>query len=349
MSQVLTVVGARPQFIKAAPVSKALAAVGCDEFLVHTGQHYDDAMSERFFRELGLRPPDANLHVGSAPHGAQTAAMLAGLEPIVIQRRPDWLLVFGDTNSTLAGALVAAKLHVRVAHVEAGLRSFNRSMPEEINRLVTDHLSTLLFAPTATAVENLADEGIGGDKVLMVGDVMYDAALSVPSSGQGEVLARFGLQPKRFCLATVHRAENTDEPARLDAVIGGLSAVAKQMPVLLPCHPRTRPLIGQPSGVTVCDPLGFHETAHLLRAAAVVATDSGGLQKEAYFHGTPCVTLRDETEWVELVELGWNRIASPTSAAAVESAVLAAVGTKGKEGAPYGNGKAATKIAEALA
>ncbi|MGE3127787.1 MAG: non-hydrolyzing UDP-N-acetylglucosamine 2-epimerase [Fimbriimonadaceae bacterium] len=349
MSKVLTVVGARPQFIKAAPVSKALQAVGCQEFLVHTGQHYDESMSERFFRELGLSPPDENLHVGSSSHGAQTGAMMAGLEPIVMERRPDWLLVYGDTNSTLSGALVAAKLHIPVAHVEAGLRSFNRAMPEEVNRLVTDHLSTLLFAPTDTAIKNLALEGIAGDKVRLVGDVMYDAALAAPLDGTAALLDRLNLTTKEFCLATVHRAENTDVPARLQAILQGLAAVAERMPVILPCHPRTKPLVGDVCGVTVIEPLGYNETACLLRAAAVVATDSGGLQKEAYFHGTPCVTLRDETEWVELVELGWNTLAPPLSASAVESAILGAVGTNGRDGTPYGQGDAAAKIAEALA
>lgn len=349
MSKVLTVVGARPQFIKASPVSKALRSAGCEEYLVHTGQHYDEAMSERFFRELGLEEPRVNLQVGSSSHGAQTGAMMAGLEPIVSEQRPDWLLVYGDTNSTLAGALVAAKLHVPVAHVEAGLRSFNRAMPEEVNRLVTDHLSALLFAPTTTAVANLAAEGIQGDKVRLVGDVMFDAALSAPLGGAAALLDRLGVTRKGFCLATVHRAENTDVPERLEAILGGLSAVAEQMPVVLPCHPRTRPLIGQVPGVSVIDPLGYVETACLLESALVVATDSGGLQKEAYFHGTPCVTLRDETEWVELVELGWNVLSPPVSAAAVGAAVLAAVGRVGREGAPYGSGEAAVRIAEALA
>jgi UDP-GlcNAc3NAcA epimerase len=350
MRKVLTVVGARPQFIKAAPVSKAMRGASVAEVLVHTGQHYDDAMSDRFFRELGLASPDHHLAVGSGTHGGQTGAMLAGLEPIVARERPDWVLVYGDTNSTLAGALVAAKLHVPVAHVEAGLRSFNRRMPEEVNRVVADHLSDLLFAPTETAVQNLDAEGIRGGKVALVGDVMYDAALLAGGLDDGTFLTeRFGLAPGAFCLATVHRAENTDDPARLAAILGGLQKVAETMPVLLPCHPRTRPLIGDPGKVVVADPLGYAETAAAIRACAVVATDSGGLQKEAYFHGRPCVTLRDETEWVELVELGWNRVVPPVDAAGVCAAVLAAVGTAGREGKPYGGGDAAQRIAARIA
>lgn len=349
MPKVLTVVGARPQFIKAAPVSRALREAGLDEILVHTGQHYDEAMSDRFFRELGLAAPAYNLEVGSGPHGAQTGAMLAALEPVVQQERPEWLLVYGDTNSTLAGALVAAKLNVPLAHVEAGLRSFNRRMPEEVNRVVADHLGDLLFAPTETAVRNLAAEGIAGGRVALVGDVMYDAALLAGGLDDGSFLReRLGIAGP-FCLATIHRAENTDDPARLAAILGGLRAVAAEMPVLLPCHPRTRPLLGDASPIIVAEPLGYAETAAAIRACAVVATDSGGLQKEAYFHRRPCATLRDETEWVELVELGWNRVVPPTSPGAVSAAVLAAVGTSGRDGRPYGDGDASTKIAARLA
>ena len=355
MLRVLTVVGARPQFIKAAAVSRAFALSGrVDEDILHTGQHYDDRMSDQFFRELGLKPPAVNLEVGSLSHGAQTGRMLEGIEAVIQERRPDWVLVYGDTNSTLAGALAAVKLHVPVAHVEAGLRSFNRRMPEEINRVVSDHVSDLLLAPTETAVRNLAAEGLAETKVRNVGDVMYDVALDAGSRAATEstALEDHGLEHKGFVLATVHRAENTDDPARLRAVVEGLSRVAGQMPVVFPVHPRTRPRLAAfdlPPGLLLTDPIGYLDMARLEAAAAVVATDSGGVQKEAYFHGTPCVTLRDETEWVELVELGWNRVVPPTDAETVATAVLAAIGSHGQDGRPYGDGRAAQRIVEALA
>jgi UDP-GlcNAc3NAcA epimerase len=352
--RVLTVVGARPQFIKAAAVSRAFAESGfVDEDILHTGQHYDDRMSDQFFREVWLQPPAVNLEVGSLSHGAQTGRMLEGIESVIQERRPDWVLVYGDTNSTLAGALAAVKLHVPIAHVEAGLRSFNRRMPEEINRVVSDHVADLLLAPTETAVRNLAAEGLAGAKVRNVGDVMYDVALDAGQRAASEstALEDHGLTHKGFVLATVHRAENTDDATRLQAIVGGLAEVALTMPVVFPVHPRTRPRLDGfelPPGLVLADPIGYLDMARLEAAAAVVATDSGGVQKEAYFHGTPCVTLRDETEWVELVELGWNRVVPPTDAATVAGAVLGAVGKTGREGRPYGDGRAAQRIVEAL-
>lgn len=351
MIRVLTVVGARPQFIKAAAVSRALACTGeISEEIVHTGQHYDDAMSGAFFRELEIPEPVVNLEVGSGQHGEQTGRMLAGIERKILDRKPDWVLVYGDTNSTAAAALAAVKQHVPVAHVEAGLRSFNRRMPEEINRIVADHVSDLLFAPTQTAVNNLAAEGISGQKVALVGDVMYDAALFAAESAP---LTDPRLMGRAYVCATVHRAENTDDPDRLLAILDGLDQSG--MPVALPVHPRTRATLEEHGRTqwasdrfVLLDPLPYKSMAAMVKGAAVVATDSGGLQKEAFFHGVPCVTLRDETEWVELVELGWNRLVPPRSASTIAEEIRAAVGRTGRAGQPYGEGDAATKVAAAL-
>ncbi|WP_420129554.1 non-hydrolyzing UDP-N-acetylglucosamine 2-epimerase [Longimicrobium sp.] len=354
---IVTVVGARPQFVKAGVVSRALVETGVREVLVHTGQHFDANMSDVFFHELGLPVPDHHLGVSGGSHGVQTARMLEGVERVLQEVRPDWLLVYGDTNSTLAGALAAAKLHVPVAHVEAGLRSFNRRMPEEVNRVLTDHTSELLFAPTEVAEGHLAREGIPAGRVHRVGDVMYDAALHFAERAEREstVLGDLGLEPGRYVLATVHRAENTDHPARLRAIVEGLSRVAAELPVILPLHPRTRGALRDQGlavdapGLRVVEPLGYLDMVRLERDAALVATDSGGVQKEAYFFGVPCVTLRDETEWVELLEAGWNRLAPPTDAGAVADAVRGALGTRGRTGQLYGDGTAAVKVAHILA
>lgn len=334
-------VGARPQFIKAAVVSRALREVGAAEEILHTGQHFDASMSDQFFDELAIPHPTYNLGLGGLTHGAMTGQMLEGIERVLLDQRPDWVLVYGDTNSTLAGALAAVKLHVPVAHVEAGLRSFNRRMPEEVNRVLTDHASDLLFAPTSRAVENLAAERIAGPKVKQVGDVMYDAALFY---GTEEVAKG------NYVLATVHRAENTDDPSRLGAIVGGLREVARFMRVVLPLHPRTARLVTEAdlAGIDIVEPVGYLEMVRLERGAAVIATDSGGVQKEAFFYGVPCVTLRDETEWVELVDSGWNRLCPPEAADKVARAILEAVGTTGKTGSLYGTGNAGTLIAEAL-
>jgi len=311
--KLLTVVGARPQFVKAAPVSRALAEGGIDEVLVHTGQHHDTQMSQVFFDELDIPAPRHNLEIHGGGHGDMTGRMLTALEPIVMAERPDMVLVYGDTNSTLAGALVASKLHIPIAHVEAGLRSFNRRMPEEINRILTDHLSALLLCPTRTAVGNLAAEGIT-QGVHMVGDVMYDATLLARriAESRSHILATLGLAPSAYALATVHRAENTDDPARLATILDWLRAQAREQRVVLPIHPRTRTRAAAAgldfAGIVTCDPVGYIDMACLLGHANAVYTDSGGVQKEAYFHRTPCVTLRDETEWVETIECGWNRL-----------------------------------------
>jgi UDP-N-acetylglucosamine 2-epimerase len=315
--KLLSVVGARPQFIKAATLCRALRSAQHEEVLVHTGQHYDYAMSEVFFEELGIPAPKYNLGVGSAAHGAQTAQMLAGIEKVLQSELPKGVIVYGDTNSTLAGALAAAKLHIPVIHVEAGLRSFNRRMPEEINRVLTDHLSTLLMCPTQTAIDNLRTEGICNG-VFLVGDVMEDGFYEMAErAGGADVLEKIGSAAGEYYLATVHRAENTDDPNRLVSILSAFAALGER--VIFPVHPRTRKkitdLVGtihplrEAKNVQLIDPVGYLEMVALEKHARMILTDSGGVQKEAYWLGVPCVTLREETEWVETVSSGWNRLA----------------------------------------
>lgn len=313
-ASILTVIGARPQFIKAATVSRSFEShPDIEEILVHTGQHFDANMSEVFFDELNIPRPAYNLGVAGGQHGAMTARMLEKLELIILDRQPDAVLVYGDTNSTLAGALAASKLHIPVAHVEAGLRSFNRKMPEEINRVLTDHVSSFLFCPTNAAVANLRDEGINSG-VEQVGDVMYDATIyAIDHADRTEsILAKLGIEAGQFALATVHRAENTSSPDALTAVLDYIKQSVADTPVVLPLHPRTRKS-AEDFGIDfdtirVCDPISYLEMTQLLRGCTLVLTDSGGLQKEAYFHRRPCITLRNETEWVETIEAGWNRL-----------------------------------------
>ena len=312
--KVVSVVGARPQFIKCAPVSCELRQVA-QEVLVHTGQHYDDSMSGVFFRDLGLPEPDYHLAVGSGSHGHQTGEMLKKIEEVLLKEEPDVVLVYGDTNSTLAGALAAAKLHIPVAHVEAGLRSYNRKMPEEINRVLTDHLSALLLCPTETAVENLRREGVTKG-VHLVGDVMYDALLDGVEIARrtSTILDRLVVEPQRYILATVHRAENTDQPQRLEGIVTALVGLAKAgHRVVFPVHPRTQKQLSLHSielceGVVQIDPVSYLDMVLLESMARLILTDSGGIQKEAYWLQVPCLTLRDETEWKETVQSGWNRL-----------------------------------------
>jgi len=350
---IMTVVGARPQFVKALPVSRALAAAGLHEILVHTGQHYDLTMSDVFFKTLGLAAPAHHLGIGSASQGAQVGRMLERLEQVIQQEQPRTVLVYGDTNSTLAATLAAVKLGVPVAHVEAGLRSFNRRMPEEINRVVTDHLATLCFAPTEAAVQNLAAEGITAG-VHRVGDVMYDSIrIFREQVGEqaGAALARFDVASRGFALATVHRAENTDDPRRWQGILEGLRRVAATVgPVVWPVHPRARALLDGASlpGVRLSEPLDYFEAQALVSHARVVLTDSGGLQKEAAFHGTPCVTLRDETEWVELLECRVNHLAGSDPATIVRLAQTARWPTAGLPAGLYGNGHSAELVASRL-
>ncbi|QYX56781.1 UDP-N-acetylglucosamine 2-epimerase (non-hydrolyzing) [Roseovarius sp. SCSIO 43702] len=357
MTSILTVIGARPQFIKAAAVSREIAATdGIEEILVHTGQHYDVNMSDIFFEEMGIPEPAHHLEISGGSHGQMTGRMLERIEAVMQSEKPDAVLVYGDTNSTLAGALAAAKLHIPVAHVEAGLRSFNRTMPEEINRVLTDHCSDLLLTPTDTATRNLLDEGLEASRVHQVGDVMYDAALYFGeiAAGKSDMLARSGVSEGDFVLATIHRQENTDDPARLAAIFEGLGRVARDMSVVLPLHPRTKArlvasgLAHLTEALTVVAPMGYLEMVAHEKAAAVIVTDSGGVQKEAFFYGVPCVTLRDETEWVELVDAGWNRLVPPRDPAEVQRVVSGAAGTKGSDIVPYGRGDASVRILDAL-
>lgn len=356
-----TVVGARPQFIKAAAVSHAIrihnrsGGLPIDESLIHTGQHYDEGMSGVFFDQLGLAEPCRNLGVGSGTHAAQTGAMLRGLEACFQQDRPDLVLCYGDTNSTLATVLAAAKLGIPIAHVEAGLRSRNMAMPEEINRIVADKLSDLLFAGTEVACRNLASEGLFA-KIRAVGDVMYDCVRLFRESAERLVdpLRQRGLVHNGYALATLHRAENADHPDRLQAIVAGLAAVAQRLPVVLPLHPRTRAALarlglGHEPGLRICEPISYLEMIALEVGTRVVLTDSGGVQKEAYFHGVPCVTIRTETEWLETIESGWNRLAdaSPTSIAAAAEAMLNFDRSSPRPDF-YGDGHAAEKIIREL-
>lgn len=312
--KVLTIVGARPQFIKAAAISRAFAAhTDIEEKIIHTGQHYDANMSDVFFDGLGIPAPAHRLHLGSLTHGQMTGRMIEALEAIFLEEKPDAVLIYGDTNSTLAGAIAAVKIHIPVIHVEAGLRSFNWRMPEEINRILSDRISSLLLCPTRMAVSHLADEGITKG-VHMVGDVMHDATLYAieQTRGKTDLLEELGIKGEPYAVCTLHRAENTDDEARFAAIMDFLEEQAKDRKIIFPVHPRTRNLMKSrgrtPAGVTLIDPLDYFDLATLLANSELVLTDSGGLQKEAYFHRKPCITLRDETEWVETVETGWNRL-----------------------------------------
>lgn len=362
--KIVTIVGARPQFIKAAAVTRAIGRWNAenpeppvDEVLVHTGQHFDEAMSSVFFEELELRQPDHNLHIAGGSHGQMTGRMLAAVEEVLLDERPDWVVTYGDTNSTLAGALAAVKLHIPTAHVEAGLRSWNRAMPEEINRLVADGVSDVLFTPTDSATRNLLGEGVPQHCIHQVGDVMFDAVVHYRQRALvgKSVLAELGLEPDKYILATIHRAENTDDPVRLKGIMDGLAMLTDGARVVLPLHPRTRKALeatGLMSAVdervALIEPVGYLEMLQLETAALLVATDSGGVQKEAYFVGTPCLTLRDETEWVELVDLGVNRLvgAEPERIAAGATEVL----KESPTAAPvYGAGDAADQLVAVLA
>lgn len=310
--KVVSVIGARPQFVKAATISRTIKSHrGIREILLHTGQHYDDNMSKLFFDELDIPEPDYNLEVGSGTHAEQTGRMMMGIEKVLLKEKPDWTLLYGDTNSTVAGALAATKLHVPVAHVEAGLRSYNRMMPEEINRIVTDRISDLLFAPTQTAVANLRKEGLE-EVTRFTGDVMYDSVRyyrQIIEKNPGKYAVRD--LPQEFLLATIHRAENTDHPENMKNIL--LAFEQLSLPVILPVHPRTRKILSSfslPKNLLLIDPVGYLNMLSLTLNARKVLTDSGGLQKEAYFLGTPCITLRTETEWVETLHDGWNTVAT---------------------------------------
>ena len=349
--RILTVIGARPQFVKAAAVSRAIANFsGLEEVVVHTGQHFDRNMSAVFFDELGISTPAYNLGIGGGRHGEMTGRQLEAIEGVLLAEQPELVLVYGDTNSTLAGALAAAKLNIPVAHVEAGLRSYNRQMPEEINRVMTDHLSSLLMAPTVQAQRNLAKEGVPSERISMTGDVMFDAALHYAARARmPDWFGQSNLEPGGFVLCTLHRAENTDEVMRLTAILSGLARC--RLRVVLPLHPRTRSRI-EDFGLTIPDsilavaPVGYLEMVWLEKNCSLVVTDSGGVQKEAYFHKKRCVTLREETEWVELVEAGVNQLVGADAdaiAEAIESSNKIATFDP-----LYGEGKAAYRVATLL-
>jgi UDP-GlcNAc3NAcA epimerase len=355
--KITTIIGARPQFVKAAVVSRAFREHRPDvqEIIIHTGQHYDANMSDVFFDELDIPRPNHHLGIGGGTHGQNTGRMIEAVEAVLLDEKPDWVLVYGDTDSTLAGALAAAKLHIPVAHVEAGLRSFNRTMPEELNRILTDHVSSLLFTPTDTATRNLANEGIMGEKVQQVGDVMYDAAIYYAEKAHScsKILSHLNLVPKNYILATVHRAENTDNSLRLQAIVQGLLEAAKERTVVMPLHPRTREalkrenLFTDVSSKLYCiEPVGYMDMIMLEQNACLIATDSGGIQKEAYFHKVPCITLRSETEWSELVECGWNRLINDTSD--IKRMLYEEMKIKDSGNSLYGNGDTGMKIANSM-
>lgn len=353
--KIVTVVGARPQFIKAAPVSQELRR-HFQEVLVNTGQHYDAAMSDVFFDQLSIPTPDYNLAVGSGTHAEQTGRMLIEVEKVLLQEKPDWVLVYGDTNSTMAGALAAAKLHIPVAHVEAGLRSFNRQMPEEINRVMTDHLSQLCFAPTDIAVANLSHEGIASG-VHQVGDVMCDTVrMTLERTDTVGIRRSMGLQKGRYYVLTVHRPQNADDPAALGAIL--TAAARSDVQVIFPVHPRTRKHLFAPTNrailegannIRLLEPVGYQEMLAFEQGAAVVLTDSGGVQKEALMLGVPCVTLRTETEWAETVETGWNVLAGTDPERILAGAKMVSLKSGTKAPAVYGDGHSAQRIAAVIA
>lgn len=367
----LTVVGARPQFIKAAPVSRLMKKFGIKEIIVHTGQHYDYNMSRVFFEELGIKEPDYNLGIGSLPHGAQTGRMAERIEGVLLKEKPGIVLVYGDTNSTLAGALSAAKLYIPVAHIEAGLRSFNKKMPEEINRVLTDHVSDILFCPTETAVKNLQKEGITNTMnkgklisnsfelphpftspcVVNAGDVMYDSVLYNLDIARkkSKILRAYNLSPRNYYLATIHRAENTDDSKNLKNIFRSFQKIAKKHPLVIPLHPRTKKLLSDTKGLDktlkIIPPVSYLDMLLLTSSARIILTDSGGLQKEAFFLNVPCVTLRNETEWVETLRSGMNILAENREdkiLKAVENQEKLKVKKRSKNF--FGDGNAAEKI-----
>ena len=355
--KVLTVVGARPQFIKSAVVSNALKTRNIEEFLVHTGQHFDENMSKVFFDEMGISEPQANLGISGGTHGKMTGEMLIEVEKLVLEQKPDWVLVYGDTNSTLAGSLAASKLNVPCAHVEAGLRSDNRNMPEEINRILTDHASDLLFAPTQTAFNRLLSEGIGEEKIVRTGDVMLDAARSFEkiAFANSSILSDLNLSGQSFVLSTLHRAENVDDPEILEWIVNGLIETSKEMAIVLPLHPRTKAKLKEfglfekiSSEIKLIPPVGFLDILVLQASSSLILTDSGGMQKEAFFQKKPCVTVRTETEWIELLEGGHNRLAKPKVDSIMEKVTGAVEANIDWTIDLYGDGYSSETIADSL-
>ncbi len=355
MLKIITVVGARPQFVKAAAVSREiLKHKDIKEVIVHTGQHFDFNMSDVFFEEMNIPKPDYNLNINGLSHGAMTGQMLEKIEQVLVKENPDYVLVYGDTNSTLAGALAASKLHITVAHVEAGLRSFNMKMPEEINRILTDRISSLLFCPTDNAIFNLKNEGFDkfDCKIIKSGDVMQDAAMfyAKNSAERSNIIKKLDLN--KFALVTIHRAENTDVPERLKEIFASLVEITKDMGVVLPLHPRTKKILEtlsiETKGLTIIEPVGYFDMIELLKHCSIVLTDSGGLQKEAFFFAKPCVTLRDETEWVELIQNGYNVLAGSSKEKILKSYEAMSNVNILDNVTLYGGGKASHNIVQSL-
>jgi UDP-GlcNAc3NAcA epimerase len=352
MPKILTIVGARPQFVKAAALSRALKKSGIEEILVHTGQHFDENMAEIFFREMDIPQPKYNLGINSLSHGAMTGRMLEEIEKVLLIEKPSAVVVFGDTNSTLAGALAASKLHIPVVHIEAGLRSFNMKMPEEVNRIVTDRLSSFLFCPTEVAIKNLKAEGFEnfGIKIVNSGDVMYDVALyySRFSGERSTIINDLGLNEKPFLLTTFHRQENTDDLIRLNSIILALNTLSSNYKIVLPIHPRTRKILENENiklNFDPIEPVGYFDMIELLKHCKMVITDSGGVQKEAFFFGKHCLVARDETEWTELVDLNYNFMVGAETKKIIETVGKVSKSTAKFDIKPYGDGNAAEKIA----
>ncbi|WP_461533206.1 non-hydrolyzing UDP-N-acetylglucosamine 2-epimerase [Sinomicrobium sp.] len=354
--KILTIIGARPQFIKAATVSRTIKNYrDITEIIVHTGQHFDTNMSDVFFEEMNIPKPDYNLGIGGGTHGLQTGQMLIKLEEVILEQAPDWVLVYGDTNSTLAGALAASKLHIPIAHIEAGLRSFNKKMPEEINRILTDQVSEILFTPTEIADKNLLSEGVNKHKIKYSGDVMYDAALfyGKMADDKSTILEDIGEREKEYILCTVHRAENTDSSERLKSIFKNLEKIASDYRLVIPLHPRTEKALKElnfdfaKTDIHFIDPVGYIDMVKLEKQAGLIITDSGGVQKEAYFHKVPCLTLRNETEWLELVDKGYNALIKNIDKLA---SLVQSQWRRPMEHTEnlYGDGEAALKIVETL-
>lgn len=353
MKRVITVVGARPQFVKAATLSRQFQLYGIEEKIIHTGQHFDANMSDVFFDEMEIPKPAYNLDIHGVTHGTMTGRMLEGVEKILINEKPDGVLVYGDTNSTLAGALAASKLHIPVVHVEAGLRSFNMRMPEEINRILTDRISTLLLCPTDTAVNNLQKEGFDNFNIKIVknGDVMQDAALFYAQKAEQKSDILKKLNVSKFVLATIHRQENTDNPENLNGIVAALNKINSHTPVIVPLHPRTRNILKEKKIVlefTIIDPVGYFDMIMLLKNCELVITDSGGVQKEAFFFGKNCITMREETEWIELVENGFNIVTGSNPSKILDAYQRSLVKKPDFTINLYGNGKAAEKAVDEI-
>ncbi|MBF0226407.1 MAG: UDP-N-acetylglucosamine 2-epimerase (non-hydrolyzing) [Desulfobacterales bacterium] len=354
--KIVTIIGARPQIIKSSQVSRVISQnSSINEIIIHTGQHFDSNMSDIFLKEMQIPKPSYNLGIFGLNHGAMTGRMMEKIEEILMKETPDIVLVYGDTNSTIAGALAAKKIHIKVAHVEAGLRSFNMKMPEEINRVLTDRISDILFCPTDKAVNNLKQEGFEhfSCKIHKCGDVMFDAALNFGhiAEKQSSILKKELLEPKNYLLVTVHRAENTDDITRLKIIFDALTEISNELPVIFPIHPRTKAFIKKweikPAGIKLIEPIGYLDMIMLEKNARLISTDSGGVQKEAFFHGVPCVTLRDETEWVELIDGGYNMLAPPLYKSTIINAFKYMLDKKiDFTGRIYGDGKASEQIVE---